>query len=106
MRTRRALGYRLIRVVETAERADDDTTPGWFEGVPVIADLASLPEAIRETGANEVIITDPNVPGDLLFDVMMRVGRRGVEFRVAPGLFDSLPRKTEVDQIGVLPVIT
>ena len=106
MRARRELGYRVIGVVETAERADD-ATPGEFEGVPVVADLASLPEAIRETGANEVIITDPNVPGDLLFDVMMRVGRRrGVEFRVAPGLFDSLPRKTEVDQIGVLPVIT
>ena len=28
---------------------------------------------------------------------MMRVGRgRGVEFRVAPSLFNSLPRKTEV----------
>src|SRR3712207_9586238 len=32
--------------------------------------------------------------------------RRGVEFRVAPSLFNSLPRKTEIDQIGVLPVIT
>ena len=106
MRARRELGYRVIGVVETGAR-EDDTTPCEFEGVPVIADLASLPEAIRETGANEVIITDPNVPGDLLFDVMMRVGqRRGVEFRIAPNLFDSLPRKTEVDQIGVLPVIT
>src|SRR5256714_11523492 len=105
MRARRELGYRVIGVVETSASADD--LPREFEGVPVVADLASLHEAIRETGANEVIITDPNVPGDLLFDVMMRVGRRrGVEFRVAPGLFDSLPRKTEVDQIGVLPVIT
>jgi exopolysaccharide biosynthesis polyprenyl glycosylphosphotransferase len=43
----------------------------------------------------------------MLFEVMMRVGRRrGVEFRVAPSLFNCLPRKTEVDQIGVLPVIT
>jgi exopolysaccharide biosynthesis polyprenyl glycosylphosphotransferase len=54
-----------------------------------------------------VLITDPSVEGDLLFDVMMRVGRgRGVEFRVAPSLFNFLPRKTEVDQIGALPVIT
>jgi exopolysaccharide biosynthesis polyprenyl glycosylphosphotransferase len=103
MRDRRELGYRVIGVVETG------TGPlgGEFEGVPVVADLASLPEAIRETGANEVIITDPNVSGDTLFEVMMRVGRRrGVEFRVAPSLFNCLPRKTEVDQIGVLPVIT
>src|SRR5215210_5739109 len=77
-----------------------------FEGVPVVSDINGLTEAIRETGANEVIITDPTLSGDMLFEVMMRVGRRGVEFRVAPSLFNCLPRKTEVDQVGVLPVIT
>jgi exopolysaccharide biosynthesis polyprenyl glycosylphosphotransferase len=66
----------------------------------------SLAEAIREARANEVIITDPRLPGELLFDVMMRVGRqRGVEFRIAPSLFNCLPRKTEIDQIGALPMI-
>ena len=58
------------------------------------------------TRANEVIIADPRVDGDLLFDVMMRCGRqRGVEFRIAPNLFNCLPRKTEIDQIGALPMI-
>jgi exopolysaccharide biosynthesis polyprenyl glycosylphosphotransferase len=104
MMARRELGYRVIGVVETG---GGEVGAREFEGVPIVADLASLPEAIREVGANEVIIADPNVSGDLLFDVMMRVGRRrGVEFRVAPSLFNCLPRKTEVDQIGVLPVIT
>jgi exopolysaccharide biosynthesis polyprenyl glycosylphosphotransferase len=46
------------------------------------------------------------VNGDALFEVMMRCGRRrGVEFRIAPSLFNCLPRKTEIDQIGVLPMI-
>ena len=106
MRARRELGYRVIGVVETGPQKDVPLGES-FEGVPVVADLASLPEAIRETGANEVIITDPTLSGDMLFEVMMKVGRRrGVEFRVAPSLFNCLPRKTEVDQIGVLPVIT
>src|ERR1043165_8871436 len=74
MRARRELGYRVIGVVEAGALAKD--APREFEGVPVLADLASLPEVIRETGANEVIITDPAVPGDLLFEVMMReIGR-------------------------------
>src|SRR5215204_3015623 len=102
MRARRELGYRVIGVVETGAGPLDEEV----EGVPVVSDLAGLTEAIRETGANEVIITDPTLSGDMLFEVMMRVGRRGVEFRVAPSLFNCLPRKTEVDQIGVLPVIT
>ena len=74
--------------------------------MPVIGNLESLPEVIRDSGANEVIIADPQVNGDALFEVMMRCGRRrGVEFRIAPSLFNCLPRKTEIDQIGVLPMI-
>lgn len=102
MRERPKLGYRVIGVVETK----DVHHAGSYEGVPVIATLAGLPEAIRDSGANEVIIADPQVSGDALFEVMIRCGRRrGVEFRIAPSLFNCLPRKTEIDQIGVLPMI-
>lgn len=102
MRERPALGYRVIGVVDT--QAID--TQGNYEGVPVVGTLDDLPEAIRDSGANEVIIADPQVSGDALFEVMMRCGRRrGVEFRIAPSLFNCLPRKTEIDQIGVLPMI-
>ena len=102
MRERPTLGYRVIGVVDTTT-ADDQST---YEDVPVIGTLESLPEVIRDSGANEVIIADPQVNGDALFEVMMRCGRRrGVEFRIAPSLFNCLPRKTEIDQIGVLPMI-
>jgi len=104
MRERPSLGYRVIGSVESGPV--ETNAGGNYEGVPVVSDLAGLPEAIRKTGANEVIITDPNVDGDALFDVMMRCGRRrGVEFRIAPNLFNCLPSKTEVDQIGALPMI-
>jgi exopolysaccharide biosynthesis polyprenyl glycosylphosphotransferase len=104
MRERPALGYRVIGVVNSlVELTPRDTS---YEGVPVVGDLKTLPEAIRDSGANEVIIADPNVNADELFEVMMRCGRRrGVEFRIAPSLFNCLPRKTEIDQIGVLPMI-
>jgi exopolysaccharide biosynthesis polyprenyl glycosylphosphotransferase len=104
MRERPSLGYRVIGLIESGTLPPH--TPETYEGVPVIGTLTDLPEAIRESGANEVIIADPGVNSDLLFDVMMRCGRhRGVEFRIAPTLFNCLPRKTEIDQIGVLPMI-
>ena len=102
MRERPSLGYRVIGVVDT-NAVDTQLS---YEDVPVIGTLESLPEVIRDSGANEVIIADPQVNGDALFEVMMRCGRRrGVEFRIAPSLFNCLPRKTEIDQIGVLPMI-
>ena len=102
MRERPALGYRVIGVVDT-KPVDAQLN---YEDVPVIGTLDSLPEVIRDSGANEVIIADADVNADALFEVMMRCGRRrGVEFRIAPSLFNCLPRKTEIDQIGVLPMI-
>jgi len=104
MRERPSLGYRVIGAVDSG--ALSAGVPETYEGVPVVSDLAGLPEAIRESAANEVIIADSHVDGDALFDVMMRCGRRrGVEFRIAPSLFNCLPSKTEVDQIGALPMI-
>jgi exopolysaccharide biosynthesis polyprenyl glycosylphosphotransferase len=104
MRERPSLGYRVIGAVESG--ALGPGVPQTYEGVPVVSDLAGLPEAIRESGANEVIFADSRVDADTLFDVMMRCGqRRGVEFRIAPSLFNCLPSKTEVDQIGALPMI-
>jgi exopolysaccharide biosynthesis polyprenyl glycosylphosphotransferase len=105
MRVRPELGYRVIGMVENGHI--DPSASATFEGVPVIADLESLPEAIRQSGANEVIISDPNVPGEALFDVMIQTGRRrGVEFRIAPTLLNCLPSKTEIDQVGSLPMVT
>jgi len=105
MRARPELGYRVIGIVDNGSFGGDARSS--FEGVPVIGDLRSLPEAIRDSGANEVIISDPNVPGEALFDVMIQTGRRrGVEFRIAPTLLNCLPSKTEIDQVGSLPMVT
>ena len=105
MRARPELGYRVIGIVENG--SIDLSAPATFEGVPVVADLKNLPEAIRESGANEVIISDPNVPGEALFEVMIQTGRRrGIEFRIAPTLLNCLPSKTEIDQVGSLPMVT
>jgi exopolysaccharide biosynthesis polyprenyl glycosylphosphotransferase len=104
MQQRPSLGYRVIGIVDSQDYYGLESTS--YEGVPVIGRLSGLPDAIRDSGANEVIIADPKVNGDELFAVMMRCGRRhGVEFRVAPNLFNCLPAKTEIDQIGVLPMI-
>lgn len=78
-----------------------------YEVVGRLDDLADLPEIVREFAIQEVIITDDQFAGDAFFETMMQIDRqRRVEFRFAPSLFNLMPQKTEVEQIGVLPVVT
>ncbi|MBK7709271.1 MAG: sugar transferase [Acidobacteria bacterium] len=78
-----------------------------YEVVGTINDLERLPDLIREFAIQEVIITDERISSDRLFEAMMQIDRsQRVEFRFAPSLFNLMPQKTEVEQIGVLPVVT
>ncbi len=118
LQERRDLGYRVVGIV-----APDDAVfqisnskfhkiqnqksklPNLNE-VPIVGTLDDLPEIIRELEIQEVIITDSTIPSEKLFEAMMGIGRRQkVEFRLAPSLFNFLPQKTSVEQIGVLPMV-
>ncbi len=78
-----------------------------YEVVGKVEDLDDLPDLIREFAIQEVIITDDKISSEKLFESMMRIDRKKrVEFRFAPSLFNLMPQKTEVEQIGVLPVVT
>ena len=77
-----------------------------FSGVKIVGDLDDLPDVIRKLAIQEVIITDSRLPSETLFEAMMKLGRRQkVEFRLAPSLFNFLPQKTSVEQIGILPMV-
>ena len=100
LKDRRDLGYRVIGAIRTNGDEPDDL------GAEVIGDFNDLAALIRDLEIQEVIITDNSIPSDRLFEAMMQVGRhQRVEFRFAPTLFDLLPQKTSVEQIGVLPMV-
>ncbi len=106
LRERRDLGYRVIGAIvgsgtQEAAREFEEVT-----GTPVIGGLDELARLIRELEIQEVIITDNTTPSERLFDAMLQIGRKQrVEFRFAPNLFNLLPQKTSVEQIGVLPMV-
>lgn len=98
LRDRRDLGYRVVGVIGT------NTTD--VNGIPVVGTIDDLPTVVRELSIQEVIITDNSITSDRMFEAMMKIGRgQRVEFRFAPSLFELLPQKTSVDQIGVLPMV-
>jgi exopolysaccharide biosynthesis polyprenyl glycosylphosphotransferase len=96
------LGYKIVGVVLVNHHEKKDKVMG----LPVIGNLEDLPKFIRELEIQEVIITDNRVSTERLFEVMMQIGRRQrVEFRFAPSLFNLMPQKTSIEQIGVLPMV-
>ncbi|MEZ5427722.1 MAG: sugar transferase [Pyrinomonadaceae bacterium] len=114
LKERRDLGYRVIGVVATeeAENTEKKETGEKFPSVAedidsqIVGRFEDLPEIIRELEIQEVIITDNRIPSEMLFEAMMQMGRkRRVEFRLAPSMFNFLPQKTSVEQIGVLPMV-
>ena len=103
LKDRRDLGYRVIGIVSAENFSGDDARHLGANVIGTFEDLASL---IRDLEIQEVIITDNTIASERLFDAMMQVGRKQrVEFRFAPTLFDLLPQKTSVEQIGVLPMV-
>ncbi|MCA1638136.1 MAG: sugar transferase, partial [Acidobacteria bacterium] len=118
LKARPDLGYRVVGILATedTEKHREDfenhsvcsvsSVAKKFSGVQIVGDLDDLPNVIRELAIQEVIITDSRLPSETLFEAMMKIGRRQkVEFRLAPSLFNFLPQKTSVEQIGVLPMV-
>jgi exopolysaccharide biosynthesis polyprenyl glycosylphosphotransferase len=118
LKERRDLGYRVIGIIATEntekhrENAEKFSAPSVFSAaknfsdVPIVGNLSGLSELIRDLEIQEVIITDDKIPSEKFFEAMMQVGRKQkVEFRFAPNLFNVLPQKTSVEQIGVLPMV-
>ena len=101
LRERRDLGYRVIGAV-----SPNGSEVGGSLSNDIVGTLDDLPDLIRDLEIQEVIITDQTLPSERLFESMMQIGRnQKVEFRFAPSLFDLLPQKTSVEQIGVLPMV-
>ncbi|MDH3528565.1 MAG: sugar transferase [Acidobacteriota bacterium] len=108
------LGYRVVGIVETNGvtgsewKGSESGGTGWQDrdGIEIVGTLGDLPRLISDLGIQEVIITDSAIPSEFLFETMMNSGREGrVEFRLAPSLFNFMPQKTNVEQIGILPMV-
>jgi exopolysaccharide biosynthesis polyprenyl glycosylphosphotransferase len=77
-----------------------------YQVVGKIKDIERVPEIVRDFAIQEVIITSDDISSEILFEAMMKIDRKQrVGFRFAPSLFNLMPQKTEVEQIGVLPFV-
>jgi len=73
---------------------------------PTLGRYDEMHRFIRQHDIREVLITDPEIRPQLLFDTMVKCGRGSrVTFRVVPNLLNCIPRKTYVEQLGAAPTV-
>ncbi|HMV48056.1 MAG TPA: sugar transferase, partial [Blastocatellia bacterium] len=73
---------------------------------PTLGRYEEMHRFIRLYNIGEILITDPDIPTQMLFDTMVKCGRGSrVTFRVVPNLLNCIPRKTYVEQLGAVPMV-
>jgi exopolysaccharide biosynthesis polyprenyl glycosylphosphotransferase len=97
------LGRRVVGFVTT----DGSPPPSAvLQAWPTLGRYDEMHQFIRLHGIGEVLITDPDIPTQMLFDTMVKCGRGArVAFRVVPNLLNCIPRKTYVEQLGAVPMV-
>jgi FlaA1/EpsC-like NDP-sugar epimerase len=68
-------------------------------GVPVVARLDGLEDAVARFDASEVVIAMPTAPGSVVRSVLDACGRAGVPARALPGLFELLDGGVSVNRL-------
>jgi exopolysaccharide biosynthesis polyprenyl glycosylphosphotransferase len=97
------LGRRVVGFV-TADGEPPKSEP--LKAWPTLGRYDEMHLFIRQLGVHEVLITDPEIHPQLLFDTMVKCGRGSrVTFRVVPNLLNCIPRKTYVEQLGAIPMV-
>jgi exopolysaccharide biosynthesis polyprenyl glycosylphosphotransferase len=97
------LGRRVVGLVTADGRAPQaENLQAW----PTLGRYDEMHRFIRLHRIREVLITDPAIAPELLFETMVKCGRgTRINFRVVPNLLNCIPRKTYVEQLGAVPMV-
>lgn len=97
------VGRRVVGLVTLDGKTPDSAT---LRQWPTLGRYDEMYRLIRGYQIQEVLITDPAVPPQLLFETMVKCGRgTRINFRIVPNLLNCIPRKTYVEQLGNVPMV-
>lgn len=82
-----------------------DTTEGTRSDVPYLGTPQDIEEAIRNTGAECIVIAFSRTRDELLTLAIRAGHRHGLQVWVVPRMFDTMSERLQVDHVGGLPLI-
>lgn len=73
--------------------------------VPILGSTEDLLAIVRQHGIDEVIIAQPNFPGDHLRELLTQCERDLVEFKIIPDLTEMLFTDVQIEEIDGIPFL-
>jgi exopolysaccharide biosynthesis polyprenyl glycosylphosphotransferase len=87
--------------------ADPLLRSGWDtpDRVPLI-DSSTLLDAVRETGAQQVVVAFSSEPDGALVEALEGCRRRGIEVALVPRMFELVNERSTLDHVGGVPLLS
>ena len=96
----RSLGYRVVGVVdESLERGST------LEGAPVIGDFGSIPEILRRSKVDGVLIANPDIDKEKLSEILALTERYTQDVFVLPDFLGLRTQGLEVENLNSLVIL-
>ncbi len=96
-----ALGYDVVGFVPMSP----DTGGEFSRGVPVVGDVGTLPDIIRNLGIRDVLIALDSTDHDRLLSVIAACNGQDVSMKIIPDLYDIISGQARTNQIYGFPLI-
>lgn len=79
---------------------DDPAKAGTdVDGVPVLGGREAIPDALRSTGAGEILIALPSLHGEVIREIIETCRHERVRFRIVPGIWEIIRGDVHIEQI-------
>jgi exopolysaccharide biosynthesis polyprenyl glycosylphosphotransferase len=72
---------------------------------PVLGDLATIPDLVRQHDVGEVIIAWPGISHPELVDIVTGCTRQKVDIKIFPDIFELMAREVETSELTGLPLM-
>jgi exopolysaccharide biosynthesis polyprenyl glycosylphosphotransferase len=92
-------GYEVVGFVDAGGER------GPIDGVPVVAQLAGLPQYVTESRVDQIVVAHPGLATSALMDVISSCEGLPVEFHIVSGPFGVLTGQAHVSSLTDLPII-
>jgi exopolysaccharide biosynthesis polyprenyl glycosylphosphotransferase len=73
--------------------------------MPILGDLDSVPDVVRQHAIGEVIIAWPGITHRQLVDIVTSCTREGVNIKIFPDIFELMAREVEPSELTGLPLM-